>query len=245
MVVRQNLINSFPELTAKEIKEIEKKFFSHLCDLFLETIKAISIGKNELVKRSTYPPSSIKLFSDLYSQNKDIIIVMGHFGNWEWAGIAMNFFSDYKLNVIYKKISNPYFNDLMKNLRSRFGAVPVEMRETVRVFSVKAEKPSATVFITDQSPNPQHAIWIPFLNQETPVFNGVEKMALKYKQPVVFASVRKIKRGHYKVIAELLQIDEEKGITASFFKKLEEEIRLQPEMWLWSHKRWKHKKNKF
>lgn len=244
-VVRLNLKNSFPEKKESEIKEIEKKYFKHLCDLLLESLKAYSISEKELRKRCTI--RNPELMEKYALKGEDICIAMGHYGNWEWAGQRVSMDTRFKLLVLYRKIKNPYFNNFMIKLRSRFGAIPVEMRDTIRVIlDYKNKKiPTATVFITDQSPPPENAIWINFLNQKTAVFKGVEKIARKYNMPVLFGHVRKIKRGYYEielsVLSENAAMLTETELTTLHTQKLESYIKENPEYWVWSHKRWKHK----
>lgn len=243
-VVRENLKKSFPKKSEKEIKQIEKAYFHHLCDLLLESLKAYTISEKELRKRCTIKnPDVMEQFA---AQGKSICIAMGHYGNWEWAGQRVSMDTNFKLLVIYRKIKNKYFDRFMQRLRSRFGAIPVEMRETIKVLLEYHKKAyaTATVFITDQTPPPENAYWIYFLNQITPVFKGTEKIASKYNLPVVFGQVNKIKRGFYEIELSVLCDNpsrlSEKELTRLHTQKLESYIQQKPEYWLWSHRRWKH-----
>jgi KDO2-lipid IV(A) lauroyltransferase len=247
-VVLANLRNSFPEKNEEEIHLICKKYYHHLCDLFLETIKTLTISRKGLVKHSPLSPEAIKLFDRLADQQKSIIVVMGHQGNWEWAGNAFSVLCKQQLYVIYHPLSNKFFNGLMHQIRTRFDAKTIAMRETFKemLVSKRSGETSATAFIADQTPPPESAYWTQFLNQDTPVFRGTELIAKKLNYPIVYASVKKINRGYYIVNAEMLEEHPgqtpEGQISELHTRKLEKNILEQPETWLWSHRRWKHKK---
>ncbi|MDQ3192424.1 MAG: lysophospholipid acyltransferase family protein [Bacteroidota bacterium] len=245
-VVRNNLENSFPGLSVQKYVEMEKKFYRHFCDVILETLKLINISENSIKKRCPFSQQATELFNTLYDSNKQVIIAMGHYGNWEMAGVSMNCNFNYRVQVVYKPLKNKYFDSLIYGLRSRFGAVPVPMNIILKELFQKKEELAVTAFIADQSPSPDHAQWLNFLHQETPVFTGVEKIATKLNYPVVFASVRKIKRGFYETDVKLLTDNPSQHkpgeITSLFMNALQDEIIRAPEFWLWSHKRWKHKR---
>ncbi len=245
-VVRNNLLNSFPGLTEQKYIEVERKFYHHLCDVVVETIKLINISESNIKKRCAFSQQATELFNTLYDSNRDVIIVMGHFGNWEMAGVSMNCFFKYRVQTVYKPLKNKYFDQMVFNLRSRFGAVLVPMNLILKELFNKKEGLAVTAFIADQTPSPDNALWISFLNQDTPVYTGVEKIATKLNYPVVFASVRKLKRGFYEIdvnsICENPSTKKPGEITSLFMNALEAEIIKTPEFWLWSHKRWKHKK---
>ena len=187
------------------------------------------------------------LFKDLSAQKKNIVIVMGHFGNWEWAGNVFNY-NNHQLYVIYHPLSNTYFNNLVIKMRTRFGTKLIEMRNTLRDMITHRNEIHATAFIADQTPFPENAYWTTFLNQDTPVFTGTEKIARKFNYPVVFVSVKRKRRGYYEIFAETLfenpKDTKEGEISETHTRKLEQDIRQQPETWLWSHRRWKHQRKK-
>lgn len=244
-VVRENLKKSFPQKSEKERKQIEIAFYHHLCDLILESLKAYTISEKELRKRCRI--INPEIMEQYASKGQSICIAMGHYGNWEWAGQRVSMDTKFKLLVLYRKIKNEYFDRFMQRLRSRFGAMPVEMRETIRVlleYQKKAQV-TATVFIADQTPPPENAFWLNFLNQNTPVFKGTEKIATKYNMPVLFGQVNKVKRGFYEIELSVLCENPSKlsemELTQLHTKKLEEYIYKKPEYWLWSHRRWKHR----
>jgi Kdo2-lipid IVA lauroyltransferase/acyltransferase len=246
-VVYSNLKNSFPNKSEKELKEIESKFYKYLCDLFLETLKTLTISKNEAIKRCYLNDNSKKIFDELYAQKKSCILVMGHFGNWEWAGNTFSIINQQQLYVIYHPLSNIHFDKLMYNMRTRFGTKLYAMKDTMREMIRNKSEINATAFIADQTPSPENAYWTTFLNQDTPVFWGTEKIAQKLNYPIVYVTVNKIKRGYYEINSEYLvnepKLTQEGEISELHTRKLEQDILAQPEIWLWSHRRWKHKKN--
>lgn len=243
-VVYTNLQNSFPEKTEREIHLLAKKFYSYLCDLTLETFKTLTFSKEEAVKHCTF--RNPELFDKLFAEKKSIILVLGHFGNWEWGGNSFSIQTKYRLYVIYKTMSNQHFDKFVYKMRTRFGTGLIEMKQTFKEMAANRNNITTTAFIADQTPSPENSYWTMFLNQETPVFLGAEKIASKLNYPVVFVSITRVKRGYYEANAEVLFSDP--GSTAygeiseRFTRRLEEEIIKQPEIWLWSHRRWKYKK---
>lgn len=199
-----------------------------------------------MLRHCSIDPSAEKLFKQLAQQNKSIIIVMGHKGNWEWGGNTFSLCCEHQLHVIYHPLENKYFNQLISKMRERFGSKLIPMRETFREMMKNNHLLTATAFVADQSPNPKNAHWMNFLNQDTAVFTGTEKIAQKLQYPIVFVSIKKIARGYYTLLAECLQNPPyskiEGEITEKHTKKLEADIIEQPETWLWTHKRWKHQR---
>ena len=182
----------------------------------------------------------------LYAEKRSIVIVMGHYGNWEWAGPIFTLTTKFQLVVIYRPLSHPYFEKMMTGMRTRFGTRITPADKTLRDMVAYRNEITATAFIADQTASSQNAYWTTFLNQETLVFTGPEKLSKKFKYPVVFMNVVRVKRGYYEVIPELLFENPENSleneITDRFFQRLESEIKRDPVPWLWSHKRWKHKR---
>lgn len=245
-VVTQNLKNSFPKKSEKEIIEFRRKFYHYLCDLFLETFKTLSISRENMVKHCRMNDASVTLLQKYNDEKKSVILVLGHLGNWEWGGNAFSLMCRQQLYVIYHPLENKYFNTLIIGMRTRFGTRLIEMKNTFRDMVENKKIVSATAFITDQTPQPENAYWTNFLNQDTPVFRGTEKISLKLNYPIIFINVKKIKRGYYELSAETLcenpSATSEGEISEMHTKKLEEEILKNPENWLWSHRRWKHKR---
>ncbi len=245
-VVLSNLRNSFPNKTEKEIQLICKQYYHYLCDLFLETFKTLTISKTNMLKHCYFNPASLDILNKLASENKNIILVLGHLGNWEWAGNTFSLLCKHQLYVIYHPISNVHFDKLMYKMRTRFGTKLIQMKQAYKDMLQNKHTLNTTAFIADQTPSAQNAYWTQFLNQETPVFKGTEVIAKKLNYTVVYAFVKKVKRGYYEIFVDVLCANpnetKEGEISEMHTRKLEEDIIKQPQNWLWSHKRWKHKK---
>ncbi len=243
-VVIDNLRKSFPEKSEQEIRAITRQFYRYFCDLFLETFKTLTISKASMLKHCSLDPAAAALFEQLAADNTNIIIVLGHKGNWEWAGNTFSLCCRHQLYVIYHPLSNKYFNGLIYRMRTRFGTRLIAMKDTFRDMLQHRKELSATAFIADQTPSPDKAYWMTFLNRDTPVFLGTEKIAQKMKYPIVYVGVEKIKRGYYTLTADQLTTPpystEEGHITEAHTKRLEKDILKQTETWLWTHRRWKH-----
>jgi KDO2-lipid IV(A) lauroyltransferase len=245
-VVATNLRNSFPEKTDKELKIIEKKFYRHLADIIIETLKAPHMSKATQKKRFTY--SNLEIIEKLREEKRDIIAVLGHYNNWEWPTL-LPYYLKYKTIIIYKPLQNKYFNNFVNNNRSKDGIVLTPTSQVIReiINYRKNNINTVSVFISDQIPAlGDIKYWTTFLNQDTAVYTGAGKIALKYDMAVVFFHIQKIKRGYYNLDIELL-FDHTKGIseeviTEKHVRRLEEIISEKPENWIWSHRRWKHKK---
>ncbi|PJB15876.1 MAG: lipid A biosynthesis acyltransferase [Flavobacteriales bacterium CG_4_9_14_3_um_filter_32_8] len=245
-VILTNLKKSFPEKSELDIQQIQKKFHRFFCDLIVETIKTLTITKKEAAKRCRF--KDLTLLNKLYGKKKKVIFVLGHYGNWELGGAAMSYLSQYQLYVVYRPLSNPYFDNLIIKMRTHLGTKLIPMKDTFKkmVSLRNSDEISATAFIADQAPTPENSYWTTFLNQETAVFWGTEIIASKLNYPIVYITISQQKRGYYEMTAELLYenpASTKKGeISEKHSKRLEQDIIKQPELWLWSHKRWKHKK---
>jgi Kdo2-lipid IVA lauroyltransferase/acyltransferase len=245
-VVFENLKNSFPEKSHQELKAIERKFYIYLCDVMLETLKSLTISKNQARNHCKIKPSALKVLEKYETQKQSYIIVLGHFGSWEWATLTFPLFNKQQLYGLYHPLSNKYFDRLIKKTRTRFGTKMYPMQQVIKEMLSYKNTPTATAFIADQTPPPEGAYWMTFLNQDTPVFVGTEKIAQKFNYPIVYASVKRIKRGYYEIDAEVLTENPKELapgiITEMHTKRLEKDILAMPETWLWSHRRWKHKR---
>ena len=245
-VVKQNLANSFPDKTEAERDKICRDFYRYFCDLFLETFKTLTISKAAMLRHCALTPESVALFRRLHAEGKSVVLVMGHKGNWEWAGNTFSILCPQQLYVVFHPLANKHFNGLMYRMRTRFGTRLIPMQDTFREMVKLRGEINATALIADQSPRPDNAQWVPFLHQDTPVFTGTERIASKMNYQVVYVSVSRLKRGYYSVSAEVLvesPAQEAPGnITTLHTAKLEADIIAQPATWLWSHKRWKHKR---
>jgi len=246
-IIIQNLQNSFPDKSNAEIKVIIKKFYRYLCDLFLETFKTLTISPKTMLAHCKMDKGAQQLFQQLNDEKKSIILVIGHFGNWEWAGNTFSLICKQQLYVIYHTIANKNFNELMYKMRTRFGTKLIEMNDTFKAMVSNRHEISVTAFIADQTPQPKNAYWTNFLHQDTPVFWGTERIARKLNYPIVYITIKRLKRGYYELFAELLENNPvetiDGAISEQHTKRLEQDIIAQPEIWLWSHRRWKHKRS--
>lgn len=244
-VVYKNLRNAFPDKNEKELKKIAKGFYKHFCDFVLESVKTIHISKKQNAKRFTF--KNLDVFHDLYEKNKNIILVSGHYGNWEWM-VSLPSKLEHKFLALYRPLRNKYFDKMIINLRSKYATGMVPMNDTLKVILEHKQKNEliATWFLADQTPPKEAQLWTTFLNQETPIFLGTEKIARKLNHAVVFMDIQKLKRGYYQAEFTLLfenaSDTKEFEISKAHTKFLEEIIKKKPEYWLWSHRRWKHKR---
>lgn len=244
-VVRSNLKHSFPEKNEQELALIETRFYHHLADIMVETIKSFSISENELKKRMHLV--NPELLDAYYKRQIPLIAVTGHFNNWEWAAISLPLQSAYKAQGVYLALKNPVMNRFMIRSRARFGIALLEVRALYHEFEQRKDLLTINGFVADQSPSkPDRGYWLDFLNQETLVAHGTEKYARQYQMGVVFGKISKKSRGMYTLeyipITDNGALEPEAEITKKHSQLLESLIREFPEQWLWSHKRWKHKK---
>lgn len=243
-VVHNNLTLVFPDKNEKEIKNIQKAFYKHMCDMFLETIKTLNIGEEELKER--YALQNIDLLLDL-EKERSILVMFPHYANWEWS-IIVNRYVKSKGFAIYQKIGNVYFDRLIKKIRGIWSTTPISQRETVITMARNHQKGIKGVYgiVSDQSPQAHLAqYWTEFMKIKVPVYNSPEILARKYGHAVVFAKVTKVKRGFYSTefipIAKEGSKTKENEITDQFLRLTEEEIIQNPALYLWTHRRWKHR----
>lgn len=247
-VVRRNLAASFPEKTAKELRALERGFYRHFADYVVETIKLAHISLAEVKRRAVIENPEIidRLMEEGHSC---ILLLMGHFGNWEWYSGSTTYFADSRIYQIYRPLNNKAFDQLFIHLRTRFDSFLIKKNDTVRdVIRLKQDKTrSVVIFIADQTPSPANLhFWTNFLHQDTPFLTGPERMARKLDLPVVFLDVKPVRRGYYTLTMELLtkqaKQTPEGWITEQYARMMERMILRRPEGWLWTHKRWKHKR---
>ncbi|MBZ0243562.1 MAG: lysophospholipid acyltransferase family protein [Bacteroidales bacterium] len=247
-VVRHNLQLSFPEKTARERKQIEKEFYHHFADLMAEYVKMTQVSEIEMQKRITI--ENPEILHELYDEGRSVFLALGHCGNWEWFGISFYFHTRHKPYAIYKRLSNPHFDDFVKSLRTAIGPLlMIESRNAYRSLKQSDDQPNAVVIAADQSPSgTEQDYWTNFLNQDTAFFTGLEKMAKALDYAVVFVENIKVKRGTYKVVLSPISLDPQKETTnyiiETYARFLEQAIVRNPSNWLWSHRRWKHQQNK-
>mgnify|MGYP003904366057 CR=1 FL=1 len=243
-VILTNLTKSFPNYSKNQLSRVKFLFYSHLGQLIAECIKAFNISSKEIEQRVEF--SNPELVQSYLDQNKDVIMVLGHFGNWEWALLATSNHFEQELVGIYKPLNSNFWDAKLKKMRAKFGATLVSMKDSYRYLLNNNSKAKIIGIIADQTPSKDEInYWTDFLNQKTPVFLGTEKVAKKLNCPVVFTHIETIKRGKYKISYELItenpQNHSNGEITDLHTRLLENKIKEKPQHWLWSHKRWKHK----
>lgn len=244
--VRQNIARALPHLSEKEKLVIEKKFYHHLCDMFLEMMKTMTISQKEIDKRFVF--TNLELYKDLEKKGKSIALLCAHYASYEWV-ISMNKHITFEGFAIYKKVNNKYFDKFVKDIRSRFKATLITTTETVPVIEQNIRNHHLGVygFASDQSPQiTKTHHWHKFMGIETPVHTGAEMLAKRFDMNVIFLRVKKVKRGYYESTFELM-FDNPKGvsnyqISDEFLRRVELQILEAPEFYLWTHKRWKHKR---
>ncbi len=244
--VRENLILAFPNLTDKERLIIEKKSFHHLCDMFLEMAKTMTISQKEINKRFKY--TNLDVYLDLEKKGKSIALMCAHYASYEWV-LSMNNHITFKGYGIYKKIANPYFDKLVKDIRAKFKAYLITTKETKPTIEQNTITNVLGLygFASDQTPRrSDNLYWYTFLGIETPIHFGAEMLAKRYNMNVIYLKVIKVKRGFYEASFEVLSDDVKSvpnyKISEMFMQRVEQQIYEAPEFYLWTHKRWKHKK---
>ncbi|PWS32935.1 lysophospholipid acyltransferase family protein [Pedobacter paludis] len=243
-VVRENLLNALPEKNLTELIVIEKRFYKYLSDLIFEIIKMNNISQSEIKKRFVF--NNKEQVEAYFKSGKSVLICSAHYGNWEWGtlGIGLNFSANHY--PIYKPLSNPVFDNWFKKVRSRFGNKLIPMRQTLRALQASKNAPTMFSFGNDQAPSKDEShYWTSFMNQQTSIQLGIEKIAKKTNQPIFYFKINYIKRGYYAVDCVPMCLNpaetKEFEITEMHTRFLEEMIRNEPAYWLWSHRRWKYK----
>ncbi|MFB5944947.1 lysophospholipid acyltransferase family protein [Albibacterium profundi] len=243
-VVFKNLKKSFPEKSSDDLKRIEKLFYRSLGDMIVENIKMASISAKESKKRLTILNERVLL--DYLEKGQPVIMVTGHYSNWELGIHALSLLSPYPSLIVYKPLSNKVFGAAYNKIRSRFGAVMVPMKQTLRKIHHYRNRAHTSVFLADQTPmKSESKHFITFLNQPTLMYLGIEKIAKKLNYPIIYSHIDRVKRGYYTceftVLVDNPSEYSENEITDLHSSFLEQLIQKKPELWLWSHKRWKHK----
>lgn len=246
-VIHDNLRNSFPGKSDKEIDKIAKKFYKNLADIILEVIKVRTIKLKTLQKRYTY--KNLDIIDKQYNNGKSVIVTIGHCGNWEWMGPTLNQLIKHRGYAVLKPLSDDFMEKYMHKIRSRFADEDqlIPFKQTFRKLAKLKDKCVLSVMAADQTPHKDEInYWSTFLHQDTPFFLGTEKIAKALDHSVVYLEIVRVKRGYYEITARLIT-DNPKStgqfeITELFIKELENSIKKNPDNWLWSHRRWKYKK---
>jgi Kdo2-lipid IVA lauroyltransferase/acyltransferase len=241
-VVYGNIARSFPELSEKERRKLARKFYRHFGDLLVEGIKNISISPTDLRKRMKVV--NPELMSTYYAQNKSVLLVSGHYNNWEWMITAQGLLFPQQAVGIGKPLTSKFWDKKLNERRARNGMVIVHGGNVKRVLDEFHHKALAILALSDQSPgDSRKSYWTTFLKQPTAVVFGTEQLAHQYNFAVVFFELKKIKRGYYEIHLHTLTDSPREcaygEITEMHTRALEEVVRREPAYWLWSHKRWK------
>ncbi len=241
-VVFENLHRAFPDLSDKQIEHIAKKYYRHLSDMFLETLKYFTLDKEELKKH--FVVENPEELNKYYYLGQNVIMSGAHVGNWELGPLSSPYWFKHQIVVLYKPLHNAKINAFIKRKRTKHGSRMISIDITGRSFTY-GDKPFCVVMLSDQNPpNPGKSLWVEFFGTPTATLHGLELYAKRYNLPVLYFDMKKTSRGHYTVRIETL-IDNPRGlpkgyITWKYMKRVEQAIRQQPELWVWSHRRWKH-----
>jgi len=244
-VILENLHNSFPEQQEETIQQIAKKYYRNFTDIIFETIKLNSISRSDLLSRFEFDTS---LLDHYYARGKNLVVVAGHLGNWEMLNLFASARLSYQIVVVYHELANNTFEDWFQKIRTQFGTEMVPMKDAFAKALTPRDKPFIYILVNDQSPVPEKAYWTNFLHQETGVFRGVELIARRINAPVLYMGVlrNEWKRGFYKfyfdLITESPKEEPNNHILETQINLLERDILKQPDNWLWSHRRWKHRR---
>lgn len=244
-VVRDNLQRCFPEKTEKKRRTIERKFYRHLADITVEALKGMSMNARDFQRR--HKILNPELLVPLFDTGKSIIGVTAHYGNWEWGANSPGAQMPYGVIALYKPMSNKYIDAYMRKIREKFNARLTSIKDTYTAFSYYKDKKVSFVMAADQSPsNLKRAYWVNFLGQDTACLHEPEKYAHLFDLPVVYVHIERVRRGFYELTFKHLcdnpRVLPEGEITRLYMKELEAHIHAKPENWLWSHRRWKRRR---
>lgn len=241
-VIEGNIKRSFPTKSEKELRKLKHQFYRHFCDLLIEGIKNLSISENELRKRLVI--KNPQIMQELFNKDKSVLLLGGHYANWEWLISSQNFLFPHQAYGIGKKLTSKFWDKKVNERRERFGMRVIHNKNYKEVLDANINERKAILVLADQSPGSSiRSYWMEFLHQQTAVLFGAEMLAHELDYALVFFRMNKVKRGYYTIDLELITeqprtMDWGK-ITETHVQLLEEEIKLHPELWLWSHKRWK------
>ncbi|RLD57678.1 MAG: lauroyl acyltransferase [Bacteroidetes bacterium] len=244
-VVYENLRKSFPDLSEGKIKRLVRLSYRNLSDVMVETLKGFSLTKRNVLKRHRF--INPEIVDPFIKNGQSFIVTASHYNNWEWGGLSIPLQIDCDVAVFYKPLSSKRMDSVIKKNRQRTGIEMVSFFKTAATFKKYKDRPTAYFLVADQSPsNARKSYWIDFFGRETAFLHGPELYAKSYNLPVLYADMKRVKRGYYEIELSVLVDNpsglEEGEITKRFAAKLEDVVRKQPENWLWSHKRWKMKK---
>jgi len=244
-VVQKNLLNSFPNKSEEERKKIYNGFYKNFCDVFIEVLKGYTITKKELKKRIFI--ENFDEMNQIISKRKPIVIICSHQCNWEWLLLSIGTYFDvhsFGFFGIYKKLSNKTFDEIIYDMRTKFGGTMIEAQKAVNYMNQNLDSINIIGLAADQCPRIDNKVfWQNLLNQETAFYRGIELIPKKINCEVFFLTMRRVKRGYYSM--KLLSLNSppydmnKLEILPKYANSLEKEINENPSNWLWSHKRWK------
>ena len=253
-VIWKNLRNSYPEKSDEEIKTLQRQFYRHACDLIAETVKYTTMSYKNIMRHMVFKGN--EQVAEILNSGQSIALLLGHYGNWEWVTSLALWLPPMKREVMLGELYHPLQNKVMDRvvlkMRSRMKPVCVPKNDTLRwlIGNKQAGRPTMLGYINDQVPkweNIHH--WLTFLNQETPVFTGIERITRQLNQAVVYIDVKRLRRGYYECEYQVITRDPstmgEYELTDIYFKRMEQTINRAPQFWLWSHNRWKRTREEF
>lgn len=241
-VVLDNLARAFPEKSEAERRAIAKDFFRHFCDVIVESVKGCSISRNAVSER--HRNTNAGILEPYYRDGRQLTILGAHYANWEWVALSLPLSTKFQTYGIYQTLTNPFMNRVIKASRERNGMKLISKEEVAPTLEATKGQPITMGYIGDQSPS-RHGrkYWLQFLGQDTAAMSGFEHYAKTYDTPVLYLSIKKVRRGHYEgTLIPLFDKPRETKdgeIVETFMSRLEEVIRAEPRYWLWSHRRWK------
>jgi len=245
-IIIENLKRSFPDKTHSQLMEMLNDIYRNLMDIVVESMKGLTMSSKNVIER--YKILNPELINSYYDKGKSVVCVAAHYCNWEWGAFSGSSQLKHKIIALYKPMSNIYIDEYMRKKRTNAKVTMASIYETTQTFDTNSNEVCAFVMVADQSPtNVERAYWIKFLNQDTACLHGPEKHARQNELPVIYLDIQRQKRGFYTVEASILTDEPdtlpEGEVTRMYMKKLETIIKAKPENWLWSHRRWKRKRD--
>jgi KDO2-lipid IV(A) lauroyltransferase len=253
-VVLENLRNSFPEKSEPEIRLIGRQFYWHFAQVIVEILKLAAISPDELRRRMHFV--NPELMTRHFAENRFVLSLGSHRGNWEWilSGAALEFGG--RSAGVYKPLNNKFFEYFMRRLRTRLGADAVPMLSTLRYLVQQRGQGRTLSLLTDQAAGPEdRPYWTDFMHQDAGFYTSAERLAQQFKCAVLYVGIRRVRRGYYEIkftelpdgqvaaaAADAPDESQRYPITEAFVRCLEADIRATPEQYLWTHRRWKHKR---
>jgi KDO2-lipid IV(A) lauroyltransferase len=244
-VVWNNLLNAFPDQSPTELRAVMKAFYRHFCDLIVESIRMISMTEEEA--RGRCPFRNPEVLDAHYRAGKSVILTGGHYNSWELMAMVFDMQAPHQAIAAYTPLSNSFFEGMMKASREKFGTALVPKNDIGDFIKRHKDQRNLYILVADQSPTyAKKVYWTRFLNQETAIAFGPEKLSKLFDMPVVFCHIYKLSRGRYEIVLEdvepLPKQAPHGSITEAHVRLLEKDIMAAPQYWLWTHRRWKRQR---